>query len=358
MAFRGLRQEQGSFSLYLLLAAGALFTLFLLIFNGLRYILVMQNTEQALESAAISLLSHYEPQLMQEMGIFALTEQAVSPEAAAGYFTDNLNSGAFFGSPACQRFNWRLKETERLDRLQALETQLVKSQAVEGWLNLARRLLQAVETDELRRSLRLLEELPQGEEETTKEDHLWEPLNSFPLSGPTAGERAAEESQKDEISLWHFLSPWPPGGLPKDHRLPKTLLREEGKRLDALALEPSAWSLLFEDLAAVKKQGGGLIAYGSVFSEALIQGLLEAKDKCLRIEYFMGQLDYATAAPSYDRWFEKAEVEYLICGRQSSWSNQRELAMRLFFSAGSPPDWDTSGKGAGPGGRHRFGCHR
>ena len=97
MAFRGLRQEQGSFSLYLLLAAGALFTLFLLIFNGLRYILVMQNTEQALESAAISLLSHYEPQLMQEMGIFALTEQAVSPEAAAGYFTDNLNSGAFSG---------------------------------------------------------------------------------------------------------------------------------------------------------------------------------------------------------------------------------------------------------------------
>ena len=56
-----------------------------------------------------------------------------------------------------------------MDRLQALETQLVKSQAVEGWLNLARRLLQAVETDELRRSLRLLEELPQGEEETTKE---------------------------------------------------------------------------------------------------------------------------------------------------------------------------------------------
>ncbi len=310
--------EAGSVTVFFLICLGAVFLVLFLVLNGTRYLLAVQNTEQALAAATASLLSHYDRELMLEMGLFALEEDAVPQDVGKGYLDENLNQGSFFGEPKCRKFSWQLAEAGRLSRPKELGRQLSARQRTEGWLSLGRRLLQFVGTDELRRGLGLLEELKLEEGGEGDDPAVWPDGKDSPPEG-------------GEISLWQFLLPWPPEGYPGNPRLPANASGREEESRDSLALEPSGWSILTEDLSGLKEQGRGIAAYGGVLGEALIKGLLQVKEKILRIEYYMQQLDFATAAPLYDRFFCKAEVEYLICGRPRAWENLQEMAMRLFY---------------------------
>lgn len=326
-------RETGTITVFLLLCAGAVSLCFFLLINGARYLLAAENLESALESAAASLLSRYDRDLMLELGIFALPESAATQAEARLFLEENLNQGAFFGAPACLSFTWSLTEGDRLSQAGELGRQLVSSQKVEGWLTLAKRLLRFIKVDELRRGLKLLEGVEGAADADGAADGLSRPEEDA-REEDAREPRAVEEPGRKDVSLWRFLLPAPPDGSMVNRCLPVSVKADEAAAKDRLSLEPSSWGLLFDSLEQIREEGRGISAYGDAFGEALISGILNAKDKALRVEYFLCQLDYATSAPDYERYFNKAEVEYLICGRLSSWDNLREMARRLFYIRG------------------------
>lgn len=118
-------EDTAAITVYFLLAGSALILLLLALFNFGRFLMARQQAATALEASAASVLSHYQTDLVREMGLFALDTRDAAGLQAAGktYFTANLGEPGAINSQKCLIYALSFPEESRLNQEEILTIQ-------------------------------------------------------------------------------------------------------------------------------------------------------------------------------------------------------------------------------------------
>ena len=347
-----LGEEEAAVTVYFLLAGTALLILFLAVFNYGRYLTATRQTELALEASLTSVLSYYEPKLTQEMGLFALDTRKEGLQAMGrAYAVSNLGEEKAVNGQVCLEYTLYFPEESRLNLSDILAEQAVDMNRIKGWAAIGGDILQILggidwkglfgepmEGIDQAEALGLTEIGSEageiagvaGAAEDLSESTQPEWLNGL--------EEFAETDDNGRLRIWHFLSPFPPEEHFTDRVMPVAIMAAGYGKKDSLDEQASFWVNTFQSpTTAVREEAflpetleqteGFLTDFIDILSEALQKGV----NKLLFTEYLLNDLDFATNKPVMDRYFSRAEAEYVLCGHASSWDNLRSVALRLYL---------------------------
>jgi hypothetical protein len=296
--------HRGSAAVLCLLTAGLLIAAFLMVYDYGMYSLADQQIESGLQASLSSVLSGYDPDVMRELGLFALCR---SPELSAlgrDYLQLNLQSPCPLLRMTVEDYQLTYDPADSMKRKPVLDRQIQELETYDGWLSFGSDLL----------AFLAINPLPSGtgaEALNIEED---------------------SDSPKEGYTLWQLLAPWPvqdwtnhrlnctePGGtreasVPAD--LPADQENQEG---------PPAWMIGTLD------EGQILSQYAKDLKIRLTAGLKAGRERLLRSSYIMDQLDYMTAKAERPRYFSRSEAEYVLWGEAFDWDNVRQTAFRLLL---------------------------
>ncbi len=358
-----INEDTAAITVYFLLAGSALILLLLALFNFGRFLMAKQQAATALEASAASVLSHYQADLVREMGLFALDTQDIAGLQAAGkaYFTANLGEPGAINSQKCLIYALSFPEESRLNQEEILTIQAVDSQRIEGWFKAGQDILDFLGLTDWQSLLKSW--LPSGTEEKAlvsgEADSLANPGEA--VSGHSGLEDWADWYEDENgqttgtepegggsaaVRLWHFFLPWPIHSGFANVELPEGIgnqacSNEQGeKQLEELAAFGQGFSSLFSSKKNDEADQPAELPRGALekikiflagFQDSLSGVLAKGKDKLLFTEYLLQELDYATNKPAMERYFSRCEAEYVLWGYGNSWDNLRYTALQLFL---------------------------
>lgn len=348
-------EDRAAITVYFLLAGSALIFLLLALFNFGRFLMAKQQTATALEASAASILSHYQADLVREMGLFALDTRDAAGLQAAGkaYFTANLGEPGAINSQKCLIYALSFPEESRLNQEEILTIQAVDSQRIEGWFKAGQDILDFLGLTDWQSLLKSW--LPSGVGEGPLENPGEEALDHSGLedwadwhedeNGQATGTEQ-EGGGSAAVKLWHFFLPWPIHSGFANVELPEGIGNQAGsneqrkKQLEELAAFGQGFSFLFGSKKNDEADQPAELPPGALekikiflagFQDSLSGVLAKGKDKLLFTEYLLQELDYATNKPAMERYFSRCEAEYVLWGYGNSWDNLRYTALQLFL---------------------------
>ena len=335
---RVFREEDAAVTVSVLVMGTAMILLFLAIFNFGKYLMAIRQSETALEASAASVLSHYEKELVREMGLFALdTKTEKLEDLGAAYFTDNLGASDSLNGQKLTRYTLIFNEEARLGQDGVLLSQALDMQRIGGWGAVARDLLEILDLGDWDKNLSASlgkgrEEAESGLDETqSSREEAPELLEMMEEMAPGTQGRA---------KFWQFLLPWPPSGAIADRVMPAAVLQEayEGKSSAAVDVQAGFWENTFlAPASALREEGfmrevlGQTEGFLSGIAAGLSSALRKGRDKLLFTEYLLSELDFATNKPVMNRYFTRCETEFVLFGHKRSWDNVRHAVLQMFL---------------------------
>ncbi|MEL7624861.1 MAG: DUF5702 domain-containing protein [Clostridiales bacterium] len=340
-------EDTAAITVYFLLAGSALILLLLALFNFGRFLMARQQAATALEASAASVLSHYQTDLVREMGLFALDTRDAAGLQAAGktYFTANLGEPGAINSQKCLIYALSFPEESRLNQEEILTIQAVDSQRIEGWFKAGQDILNFLGLTDWQSLLKSWLSSGTGEEAL---DHSgledWADWHEDENGQATGTEQ--EGGGSAAVRLWHFFLPWPIHSGFANVELPEGIGNQAGsneqrkKQLEELAAFGQGFSSLFGSKIDDEANQTAELPPGALekikiflagFQDSLSGVLAKGKDKLLFTEYLLQELDYATNKPAMERYFSRCEAEYVLWGYGNSWDNLRYTALQLFL---------------------------
>ncbi len=341
-------KDEGIITVYFLLAGSALILLLLALFNFGRYLTAKQQAVTALEASAASILSHYQADLVREMGLFALDAWDEDLQALGkAYFAANLGEPGAINSQKCLIYALSFPEEGRLQQEEILTIQAVDSQRIEGWFQAGQELLDFLGLSDWQSLLKLWPEEELSGQSAADIPADWGEEAGL---GAEAGLEAEEVQQKEDsggVRLWHFFLPWPISDGFADVNLPEgaggaraAAAGESKKQLDKLTAFAERLFAPSNSKANDVAASGAILPPGALeeikvfladFQKNLAEVLAKGRDKLLFTEYLLQELDYATNKPAMERYFSRCEAEYVLWGYDNSWDNLRYTALQLFL---------------------------
>lgn len=294
-------KNRGSVAILCLLTAGLLITAFLMIYDYGIYALARQQIESGLQASLSSVLAGYDPDVMRELGLFALHQSPEQTGLGKDYLQCNLNSRCAPLQMRVEAYNLTYDAAGSLSQRQILNQQILELETYEGWLGFGSELLDFLE----------INPLPSG------------------LGAAEFAMEPAKDSVADGLSLWQLLAPWPIQGW-TCHWLRKSPDAEPQENpagpADEHSLgEVSSW------LAGALGEDQVLNQFAADIKKRLKAGLFEGRERILRSSYILDQLDYMTAKTVRQRYFSRCETEYILWGDACDWSNVRQTAFRMLL---------------------------
>lgn len=299
--------RRGSSAILCLLTAGLLILSFLMIYDYGMYSLAVQQIESGLQASLSSVLAGYDPDMMRELGLFALERSPGLSAMGKDYLQGNLQSPCPLLRMNVEDYQLAYEPADDLRQKSIVDRQIQQLETYEGWLSFGADLLAFLE------------------------------IHPFPCEPGATGLRIteAEEPKAEGYSLWQLLCPWPVQDWAK-HRLnpvePGTV--EEEHLLPAAATTASdqenqegspAW------LAGTVGEGETLSRWAGELKARLAAGLKAGRERLLRSSFIMEQMDYMTAKAERQRCFSRCEAEYILWGEALDWDNVRQTALRLLL---------------------------
>ncbi|MCL2121819.1 MAG: DUF5702 domain-containing protein [Clostridiales bacterium] len=347
-----LGEEDAAVTVYFLLAGTALLILFLAVFNYGRYLSATRQTELALEASLTSVLSYYEPKLIQEMGLFALDTRKEGLQAAGrAYAVSNLGEEKAVNGQVCLDYTLYFPEESRLDLSDILAEQAVDMNRIKGWTAIGGDILQilggidwkglfaepmdGIDQAEVLGLPEIRSEAGEIADVAGAAEDLSEITQPEWLNGL---EEFAETDGSGRLRIWHFLSPFPPEEKFTDRIMPGAIMAAGYGKKNSLDEQASFWANTFQSPSAAVQEEAFLTEtldqtedFLTEFVGILAEALQKGAAKLLFTEYLLNDLDFATNKPVLDRFFSRAEAEYVLCGHASSWDNIRSVALRLYL---------------------------
>jgi len=346
-----LHEEDAVATVFFLLTGSAMLVLFLAVLNYGRYLMAVRQAELALEASAASILSYYEPQLTREFGLFALdTRNENLPAKGKAYFIDNLGAAGTINGQTCLDYILEYPEGSRMSTGVVLQTQAVDLQRIEGWAGMGKDLLFVLGKTEWNSLLGMPDKglnynaapdtyATADESGGFNEESAEEPAGEAEIpEWQRKMENNIETGGSGRIRFWHLLSPFPPTDVFTDRRMPAAITTAFYQEETQLNDQTDFWENTFLNpaeavrdpsfLSGMMKQIGDFL---SVVKLSLTTSAEKGMDKLLFTEYLLQELDFATNKPLVNRYFTRCEVEYMICGFDSTWDNMRNMALRLFL---------------------------
>ena len=345
--------NKGAATVYLLLVGAATLTLFLAVFNYGRFLMAQRQVELALEASLNSLLSYYDRNLAREMGLFAFdTRDALLAEKGREYFLDNIGGPGTINGQTCESYTVSYPEEGRLDISAVLAAQAVDLKRIEGWTGMVSDLLSAVGITDWGSLLSFVGKGPLGDAATGEgagltgdmdmdlgavEDAFNERVDNEERNWVEAFE-SNRERDDGRIRIWQLLSARAPEDVFVDRMMPAEIRRGAGAGGFGLWGDAAFWEGLFLD---PRGSLGGLwfltVASTQIYDlideikNGIPEALTSGYNKALLIEYIIGEMDFATNKPVMDRYFSRAEVEFMLYRRESSWGNVRQVALKILI---------------------------
>jgi len=294
-------KHKGSVTILCLLTAGLLIMTFLMIYDYGIYSLATQQIESGLQASLSSVLAGYDPDIMRELGLFALHQSPEQTGLGRDYLQYNLNSLCAPLQMRVEAYKLTYDTAGSLSQRQILNQQILQLETYEGWLSFGSELLDFLE------------------------------INPFPhgLGNAAFSIETANDQDAAGLSLWQLLAPWPIQGW-TSHRLRNSLdagMQENPVRPaeDHSLGEAASW------LAGALGEGQVLNQLAVDIKTRLRAGLLEGGERILRSSYILDQLDYMTAKTVRQRYFSRCETEYILWGDAYDWNNVRQSAFRMLL---------------------------
>ena len=290
-------ETQGSVTAFFMLIVGGLLMLFLMVYNYGLYSFAVQQFEDGLQASLSSVLADYDPAIMRELGLFALRKNEAQTVIGRDYLQSNLSSAGASMQMTLQEYQLTYDQASSLSRPENINQQIILQEAYDGWLSMGSALLDFLE------------------------------INPFPQSLAAAPVSLENDLDTDAegLSLWQLLSPWPVQGWTL-HNLQS--VQETTDQEGQMEQKKTAATTLVDPAL---KNGQAFQGFAARFKIQLKDALLAGKEHLLRCAYVMQQFDYMTAKAVRQRYFTKSEVEYILWGAASDWSNVRQMAFHLFL---------------------------
>lgn len=274
--------------------------LFLAVHHYHVYRLSRQVIEGAVASVCHEILADYERPLMEEFGLMALKDLPLEEGRVRELLQERIRD-RIPGEPLeAVQGSWTL--TERLSQEEVLSRQVCALGRQAQWSYLARTLADFFKNHKLPV---IGDASAEAQEPEDLESWLGQML---------------ETPERQELSLWSLL--WPRAPVPWLEVRAQGFfgVQDEEEELAQWKNPLSQWQ--DEEIMT------GLWAKMS----AQWQRLLEKGQERIRwSSYLLQQCDYATSLPWKNRYFNKAEVEYILQGRDKAWNNVRETYLELYL---------------------------
>ena len=353
---RGLiADEKGALTIFMILVGTSVMILFLAVFNYGRFLMAGRQTELALEASLNSVLSYYEKSLAGEMGLFALdTEDALLEDIGKEYFIDNLGDPGKINGQACLSYNLSYPAESRMSVDSVIAAQAVDLERIEGLKSAFIDILKSAGVTDLKSVLSLVGKgaggLAAGEDAGLTGD-LDLDAADLDAARDAFNERVAEgerewidmlqaggSGEDRRVKIWQLLSGEPPEGTHTIKYMPADIAYTGYISRFGFEGDAAFWEGLFLKPGSVL--GGICFLPTAIFQ--IYDFIVEIKDglsvamdrnikKALLVEYLINEMDFATNMPVMDRYFARAELEYILCGKDSSWDNIRFVALKLLM---------------------------
>lgn len=296
--------HRGSAAVLCLLTAGLLIMAFLMVYDYGLYSLADQQIENGLQASLSSVLSGYDPDVMRELGLFALHRSQELSDQGKAYLQLNLQSPCPLLKMTVEDYQLMYDPADSIKQKQVLDRQIQELETYGGWLSFGGDLL----------AFLAINPLPSG------------------TGGAALNVEEGEHPTAEGYTLWQLLAPWPVQGW-TNRRLSR--MEPSGTREATIAdtlpddqenQEGSpAW------LLGKLNEGQVLSQYSQDLKIRLAAGLKAGRERLLRSSYIMDQLDYMTAKAERQRYFSRSEAEYVLWGEAFDWDNVRQTAFRLLL---------------------------
>jgi hypothetical protein len=309
-----MKNDRGSASVFMMLIFGACLTLSLCLLNGARYILTCREIEGALDAALASVLADCDDDLATRYGIYAYAWQDAAADSAAGrsYFQANLGRHSGFLDMEVRDYSAEPLAEHKMDD-DALFDQILQQMKYKGPIEAGEGLLS------LFMNVRGLDQIKQAAEAGQSQ------LDSLGQADET---EAAEPllSQLDALDRKSFADVLM--RLPQviRGRTLSTAARDAGEAVE----DPGDALEELKGIFAVKL-GMELVDYWDKFKQGVFWVLNNARDQFYMAQYIMDEFTYMTKGSAQDQFFEKTEVEYILCGHAWEIANAGDMAARLLF---------------------------
>jgi hypothetical protein len=325
-----LSSESGVLTVFSLLVLSGFFLMFLVIFNYYLYVLGSQRLEESLEISLNSVLSCYDGDAMRELGLFVLPESDQLAELGESYFVRNLMADDVLKVNLLEYTLVYLPEDSFYIKAN-LEEQILQQETYDGWLGLGSALFDFLGLHDLPTDLSMYDDAGAEAAGVAEATGFAEAAGVAETAGAVLGSdwlmlleeilNIAEEtaSGESQVSLWQLLSPWPQA-YHNNVRLP-----------DLAYTQSTQEEEIEEQLTKIFGNFSGFLQYADYIKGKIKETVAAEKNKILRSEYVLQQWDYATAKAMRSRYFEKAEVEYILGGHKESWDNIRYTAFSIFL---------------------------
>jgi hypothetical protein len=303
-----MKGNRGSVSVFLMLIFGACLTLGLCLLNGARYILACREVEGALDAALTSVLADCDGDLAARYGIYAY---AAADSAGKGYFQANLGRYLGFLDMEVRDFSTQPLEEHKLNDDELLD-QILRQMKYKGPIEAGEDLL-GLFTD-----ARGLDQIKEAAVAGQSQLDLSEEMDAVADEAPLPQLDAAERRSFADVLA----------------RIPQAT---HGRTLSAAALsaaetveDPGGRLEELKGIFAVKL-GMDLFDYWDKFKRSVSWVLTNARDQLYMAQYIMDEFTYMTKGSVQDQFFERTEVEYILCGHVRENDNARDMATRLLF---------------------------
>lgn len=293
-----MREERASAALLALLILPLCVALLLAVHHYQVYRLSRQVIEGSVVSVCHEILADYHRPLMEEFGLMALSEQSLIEGMLQEKLQERIE-GRIPGDPL-RVVGGRLSLKERLNRETVVSRQVLSLGRLAQWSYLARSLADFFEEHRIPKTESVAEEGPE----------------TGPLDQWQAG--MLNPSEEGSLSLWALF--WPGAPVPW---LEAQVPRRPPEDQDDL----SSWDSSLSQLQDEEIVSGLWAQMRRQWQRILEKG----QERIGWSSYLLQQCDYATSVPWKNRFLNKAEVEYILQGRQRSWDNVRETYLELFL---------------------------
>jgi hypothetical protein len=308
-----MKDNRGSLSVFMMLIFGACLTLSLCLLNGARYILASREVEGALDAALASVLADCDDDLAAHYGIYAYAWQDSGTSAAAagkGYFQANLGRYLGFLDMEIRNYSVSPLEEHRLNDDEFLD-QILRQMKYKGPIEAGESLLSLFMNVRGPDQIKAAAEVGQSQ-----------------LDAPDEAEAPAVPLLRlDALERKSFLDVL--------QRIPQVTRGRELSRAarNAGGADDPGGKLEVEESQEISavELGMDLADYWDGFKRSVIGILNNARDQFYLAQYIMDEFTYMTKGSVQDQFFERTEVEYILCGHVRENDNANDVAARLLF---------------------------
>lgn len=324
-------KDEGAVSIFLIIIFSALLFLAGIIVDAARIMVAENKVEIALASAARSVLADYDPQIVGEFGLFVVDADNTN-EIFEKYFRANLEER----HQGFRIIGYQVNEikVEGINQGTLLNNKVFENQVLQyikykAPLTMANSFLETIKSGNFLEKQKLLQDgLKAMPEEETDSKEFSDPI----MSG---------QSIADYIRLKGLLGNLACRSLTENNPVTQLISREDflqanGSQTGQEGADGlNAWQedALYTDMDL--KKAHGLLFLMSDLTWRIARSIEslaeEGRDKLYIADYVLDKYTFVTSQTRRDHYFDKGEIEYILCGNNHELSNIKEIFSRIFF---------------------------